>query len=56
MKESAPADTTMIVNVRIETSTIGKNAHKKGVGCVEVIAYGTALTIRDQDAVHSPPA
>jgi len=33
------------VNVRIETSTIGKRANKKGVGCLEAIAYGTALTI-----------
>ena len=54
MKESVPAGTTMIVNVRIETTTIGKNAHKKGVGCVEAIAYGTALTIRADDAVYSP--
>ena len=44
MKEMAP-DSAMIVNVRIETSTIGKNAHKKGVGCLEAIAYGTALFI-----------
>ena len=44
MKEMAP-DSVMIVNVRIETSTIGKNAHKKGVGCLEAIAYGTALFI-----------
>ena len=52
MKESAPAGTTMIVNVRIETATVGKNAHKKGVGCVEALAYGTALTIKEGDAVH----
>ena len=56
MKESAPTGTTMIVNVRVETSTIGKNSHKKGVGCVEAIAYGTALTIEENDAVHSPSA
>lgn len=56
MKESAPAGTTMIVNVRIETATIGRNAHKKGVGCVEAIAYGTALTVRVDDAVYSPAA
>ncbi len=46
MKESAPLGTTMIVNVRIETSTIGRNAHKKGVGCVESLAYGTALAMK----------
>ena len=43
MKESAPAGTRIIVNVRVETSTIGKNTHKKSVGCVEALAYGTAL-------------
>ena len=35
----------IIVNVRIETSTIGRNANKRGVGCLEAIAYGTALTM-----------
>ena len=37
---------TMIVNVRIETAAIGKNANKKGVGCLEAIAYGTAITLK----------
>ena len=45
MKESAPEGTTIIVNVRVETSTIGKNTHKKRVGCVEALAYGTALAM-----------
>jgi len=44
MKEMA-GGATVIVNVRIETSTIGKRANKKAVGCLEAIAYGTALTI-----------
>ena len=44
MKEMA-GDATMIVNVRIETSAIGKRANKKGVGCLEAIAYGTAITL-----------
>jgi uncharacterized protein YbjQ (UPF0145 family) len=44
MKEVA-GDATVIVNVRIETSTIGRNANKKGVGCLETMAYGTALTL-----------
>lgn len=35
----------IIVNVRIETTAIGRRANKKGVGCVEAIAYGTALTL-----------
>ena len=44
MKEMA-GDSKIIVNVRIETSTIGRNANKNSVGCLEAIAYGTALTI-----------
>ena len=43
MKEMA-AGATVIINVRIETSTIGRKANKKGVGCLEAIAYGTAIT------------
>ena len=42
MKEMA-GDATMIVNVRIETATIGRKAHKRSVGCLEAIAYGTAI-------------
>ena len=45
MKESVPEGTQLIVNVRVETSTIGKNSHKKSVSCVEAIAYGTALVM-----------
>jgi uncharacterized protein YbjQ (UPF0145 family) len=45
MRESAP-DAGVIVNVRIETASIGRSANKKGVGCVEAIAYGTALKLR----------
>ena len=44
MKEMAQ-DATVIVNVRIETATVGKKANKKGIGCLEAIAYGTALTL-----------
>lgn len=44
MKEMA-GEATVIVNVRIETATIGRKANKKGVGCLEAIAYGTALTL-----------
>lgn len=34
----------MILNMRLETSTIGSNANKKGqVASVEAIAYGTAI-------------
>ncbi|MFP4306346.1 MAG: YbjQ family protein [Desulfococcaceae bacterium] len=45
MKESAPW-AHQIINVRLETSTIGQSAGKKGPGSVEVLAYGTALTLR----------
>ena len=45
MKESAPW-AGMIVNVRVETASIGRSAGKRGVGSVEVLAYGTALAIR----------
>ena len=44
MKEMADG-ATIIINVRIETATIGRKANKKGVGCLEAIAYGTALTL-----------
>jgi len=45
MRAAAP-DATAIINVRIETASIGRRANKKGVGCVEAIAYGTALTLK----------
>lgn len=43
MKEMAQ-DADVIVNMRIETAAVGKQANKKGVGCLEAIAYGTAIT------------
>jgi len=46
MKEMA-GDAAVIVNVRIETAAIGRRAHKRGVGCLEAIAYGTALTLKE---------
>lgn len=44
MKAKCPA-ADMIINLRIETSTISKQSHyqQNSVGCVEVIAYGTAI-------------
>jgi uncharacterized protein YbjQ (UPF0145 family) len=45
MKEMAP-QADMIVNVRLETSTVGRKANKKGVGCLEALAYGTAVTLK----------
>jgi uncharacterized protein YbjQ (UPF0145 family) len=44
MKEMA-GDATVIVNVRIETSAIGKQSKRKNIGCLEAVAYGTALTV-----------
>ncbi len=51
MKESA-LDCQMIINVRIETSSIGTGETGQGGGleCVEVIAYGTAIRLRQQAA------
>jgi uncharacterized protein YbjQ (UPF0145 family) len=46
MKAKAPG-AAMIINVRIETSTIGRSAHKKSVACLEGVAYGTALFLED---------
>jgi uncharacterized protein YbjQ (UPF0145 family) len=46
MKEMA-VGSTVIINVRIETAAIGKRANKKGVGCLEAIAYGTAITLEE---------
>jgi uncharacterized protein YbjQ (UPF0145 family) len=47
MKEMA-GDASVIINVRFETATIGRTSNRKGVGCVEVLAYGTALTLVEQ--------
>lgn len=35
----------IIINVRIETAAIGRRANRKGIGCLEAIAYGTALEL-----------
>ncbi len=42
MKESSNG-ADIIYNLRVETSSISKNARKGSVGSVEVLAYGTAL-------------
>jgi uncharacterized protein YbjQ (UPF0145 family) len=37
----------IVVNLRLETSTIGQSANNRNsVGCVEVLAYGTAISLR----------
>jgi uncharacterized protein YbjQ (UPF0145 family) len=46
MKEMA-GDATVIVNVRIETSAVGKHSRRKNIGCLEAVAYGTALTVEE---------
>lgn len=43
IKEQVP-EASIIVNLRLETSTIGRTQGKKGVGAVEIVAYGTAVT------------
>jgi len=47
MKEKAP-QASIIINVRIETSAIGRNQRKRSVSCVEALAYGTAIFV-DQE-------
>ena len=42
MKETCP-DADLIVNLRVETSSISKGRRRKGLGAVEIFAYGTAL-------------
>lgn len=42
VKEQVP-DASIIVNLRLETSTIGRTQGRKGVGAVEIMAYGTAV-------------
>ncbi|MBW1848410.1 MAG: heavy metal-binding domain-containing protein [Deltaproteobacteria bacterium] len=44
MKEMAK-DASIIINVRIETSAIGKTSRKNSVTCLEAIAYGTAISL-----------
>jgi uncharacterized protein YbjQ (UPF0145 family) len=41
LKESCP-EAVQIINLRIETSSISKGS-KNQIGCVEILAYGTAL-------------
>lgn len=46
MKESTKG-ANIILNLRIETSAIGKTANnRKSVGSIEAIAYGTAITYK----------
>ena len=47
MKEQAPS-ADVIVNLRIETSSIAQGRRQKGLGTVEALAYGTALRLRPE--------
>lgn len=50
MKDQAyRMDADIIINMRLETMTIGRSANtKRQVGSVEAIAYGTALSLKKQ--------
>ena len=51
MKQSCQFDTGIILNVRVETSSIGKSANSKNqIGSIEAIAYGTAIYFSKNDA------
>jgi uncharacterized protein YbjQ (UPF0145 family) len=45
LKEQCP-DAHIIVNLRLETSTIASRNRQNGVSCVELTAYGTAIRYR----------
>lgn len=46
MKEKSP-NADIILNTRIETSTIGRSANsRKSIGSIEAMAYGTAVSYR----------
>jgi len=46
MKEKAKG-TSIILNLRIETSSIGQSANRRqALGSIEAIAYGTAVTLK----------
>ena len=51
MKESASAyKAQMIFNVKLETSSISKGP-RNAIGSVEVLAYGTAIKMQQQEIV-----
>ena len=46
MKEKSP-NADIVLNARIETSTIGRSANnRKSIGSIEAMAYGTAVSYR----------
>jgi uncharacterized protein YbjQ (UPF0145 family) len=53
MKAQMPS-ADIIVNMRVETSTIGRSANNKNtVGSIEVFAYGTAVRYKKEYEVQS---
>lgn len=45
-EEARQRGAELVVNLKLETATIGRNANRKGnVGSVEAIAYGTAVIL-----------
>lgn len=48
MKESRP-DAHAYINTRLETSTIASTSGQEGIGTIEVLAYGTAVTFADTE-------
>lgn len=44
--KAAAGDADMILNMRVETSTVSKSAKDGSVGSVEVFAYGTAVKLK----------
>ena len=45
LKEQCP-EADIVVNLRMETSSIGSSRRQNGISCVEVVAYGTAIKYR----------
>jgi len=45
LKEQCP-QASIIVNLRMETSSIGSSRRQSGISCVEVVASGPAITYR----------
>lgn len=55
MRESAPG-ASLFLNVRIETSTIGRYSAKRNIASLEAMAYGTAVYLRKKNETHAAPA
>ena len=54
MKESA-LGSNIIINMRIETSNIGRSNKNNSLGCSEVLAWGTAITYEGSNPEIKPP-